>query len=50
MAVVNITVTGQGSSASANGQITDPEVLQKAADLLEHLQAASMEAPDGATS
>lgn len=45
MAIVNITITGQGSSASANGPITDPEVLAKAADILEHLQTASMEAP-----
>lgn len=48
MAVINVTVTGQGSSASANGNITDPEVLQKVEDVLRHLQDKSFQAPEPA--
>ena len=37
MPTLNISISGDAES-SASGKVTDPDVLQKAADIMRHLQ------------
>lgn len=46
MPTINISISGQAASSSANGTITDLAILQKVNDVIRHLQDRSQVDPE----
>lgn len=47
MANINLSISGESNTASANGEVTDPEILDKINEVLQYMSAKSFQSTDG---